>query len=94
MHHTFGSESMQSSLECGLAVEHLNLAKGMVDTYVLLPHLRPLPTFTLRPHDIIHGHCIMLPGLASLREHKSSIRYRVGLAIKATHILYCQVMNK
>ena len=46
---------MQSSLECGLAVEHLNLAKGMADTYVLLPHLRPLPTFTLRPHDIIHG---------------------------------------
>ena len=44
---------MQSSLECGLAVERLNLANGMVDTYVLLPHLRPLPTFTLRPHDII-----------------------------------------
>ena len=94
MHHTVWSEFMQSSLECGLAVEHLNLAKGMADTYVLLPHLRPLPTFTLHPHDIIHGHCKMLPGLASLCQYKSNIRYRVGLAIKATHILYCQVMNK
>ena len=37
---------MQSSLECGVAVEHLNLC---------CCHLRPLPTFALRPHDIIHG---------------------------------------
>ena len=41
-----GGVLMQSSLECGVAVEHLNL---------YCCHLRPLPTFALRPHDIIHG---------------------------------------